>query len=50
MTKEFLRGLPLFADLSDKDLDWLSAKAEPVTIQAGRSWLKKGRQGMRLIS
>ncbi len=45
MTKEFLRGLTLFANLSDSDLDWLSEQAEPVTIEASTYVVEEGQMG-----
>lgn len=45
MTIEALRRLPLFADLSETDLDWLSARAEPVTVEAGEKLIEEGDPG-----
>jgi signal transduction histidine kinase len=45
MSKEFLRLQPLFSDLSEDDLDWLSAQAEPVTIPAGTNLMEEGEPG-----
>ncbi len=45
MINEALRRLPLFADLSDSDLEWLSAHIEPVTVQAGQHLIEEGEPG-----
>jgi len=45
MSVEFLRRLPLFAGVSDADLDWLFQKAEPVTIPAGDFLMEEGSPG-----
>lgn len=45
MSKEFLRQLPLFAGLSDEDLDRLYEMAEPVEIRAGAVLIEEGSPG-----
>ena len=45
MNDAVLRSLPLFADLSEDDLNWLSAKAEPVDIRAGEFLIREGEPG-----
>jgi signal transduction histidine kinase len=45
MSKDFLRRLPLFADLSEEDLDQLYQMAELVSIQAGELLMVEGDPG-----
>lgn len=45
MSDELLRQLPFFAGLSTEDMDWLSARAEPVTVAAGEVLLEEGAPG-----
>ena len=45
MINESLRRLPLFADLSEADLEWLSARAEPMSIEAGANLIEEGERG-----
>jgi signal transduction histidine kinase len=45
MTREFLRKLPLFADLPNEDLDRLYRMAETVTCRAGESLMEEGTAG-----
>lgn len=45
MSSEFLRRLPLFAGLSDEDLDRLYALSEPLTIPAGQTLIEEGGPG-----
>jgi signal transduction histidine kinase len=40
-----LRRIPLFAELSDADLAWLSARAEPVVADAGQNLIEEGQAG-----
>jgi signal transduction histidine kinase len=49
MSAEFLRRLPLFAGLSDADLSWLVAQAEPLTIRAGEVLIEEGSPGDTLF-
>jgi signal transduction histidine kinase len=44
-SKEFLRRLPLFANLPEPDLDWLCEMAEPVTVSVGQLLMKEGEPG-----
>jgi signal transduction histidine kinase len=43
MSKEFLRHLQLFANLSETDLDWLSDQAKPVSIAGGEILIEEGQ-------
>lgn len=45
MSKEFLRRLPLFAGLSEEDLDQLYQMAEPVFVPAGQLLMEEGTEG-----
>lgn len=45
MSIEFLRHVPLFAELSEADLDWLSEQAEPISLKAGEVLLEEGSPG-----
>ncbi len=45
MITEFLRHLQLFDHLSEADLEWLSAQAEPVTVEAGSNLMEEGAPG-----
>ncbi len=45
MTLDSLRRIPLFAGLSQSDLEWLSARAQPMTIDAGANLIKEGDPG-----
>jgi signal transduction histidine kinase len=45
MINESLRRLPLFAELSEADLEWLSAHAEPLTVQPGEHLIEEGEPG-----
>lgn len=42
MTKEFLRKVPLFSELTEIDLDRLFSLAEPVKLKAGDVLMKEG--------
>ena len=44
-----LRKIPLFADLSEEDLERLYEMAETVSIPAGRLVLREGDQGDSLF-
>ena len=45
MSVKFLKQLPLFAGLSDADLDWLIENAQPVEVQAGEVLIREGDPG-----
>src|SRR5512141_133888 len=45
MIRESLRRLPLFSDLSEPDLEWLSERAEPLTVEAGSNLIEEGDPG-----
>jgi len=45
MTLDSLRRIPLFAGLSQSDLEWLAARAQPMTIEAGAKLIKEGDPG-----
>ncbi len=45
MISDSLRRLPLFAELEDTDLAWLSQRAEAVTIEAGSRLIEEGQPG-----
>ncbi len=45
MINESLRRLPLFADLSEADLEWLSARAEPMKLETGTNLIEEGQPG-----
>jgi len=45
MSIEFLRHVPLFAELPEADLDWLSEQAEPISLKAGEVLLEEGTPG-----
>src|SRR5512143_1826871 len=45
MSKDFLRRLPLFTDLSEEDLDHLYEMAESVTMPAGQLLMEEGAPG-----
>jgi signal transduction histidine kinase len=45
MINEALRRLALFADLSEADLEWLSTRAEPMTIEPGSHLIEEGAPG-----
>jgi signal transduction histidine kinase len=45
MIRESLRRIPLFADLPDADLDWLSTRAEPMDVPAGSVLIREGEPG-----
>ena len=45
MSNESLRLLPLFANLPEVDLDWLSARAEPMTVETGAILIEEGARG-----
>ncbi len=45
MSIEFLRRLPLFADLPEADLEALYQKAEPMTLPAGEWLMREGAIG-----
>ncbi len=49
MSVEFLKRLPLFAGLSDADLDWLFQRTEPVSIRAGDVLIQEGGPGDALF-
>ncbi len=40
-----LRRIPLFAELSETDLEWLAGHAEPLTLQAGQNLIEEGEAG-----
>ena len=40
-----LRRIPLFAELSEADLEWLSTRAEPVVIEPGQNLIEEGGAG-----
>ncbi|HEX8990203.1 MAG TPA: ATP-binding protein [Anaerolineales bacterium] len=40
-----LRRIPLFAELSEADLTWLSTRAEPVVVEAGQHLIEEGQAG-----
>ena len=43
MSKEFLRHLQLFENLSEADLDWLSKQTEPISVQSGEILIEEGQ-------
>ncbi len=45
MINESLRRLPLFADLPEADLEWLSQRAEPMSLEAGANLIEEGAPG-----
>ncbi len=45
MISESLRRIPLFADLPDADLEWLSTRAEPMDVPAGSDLIREGETG-----
>ncbi len=45
MITDTLRRLPLFAGLPDSDLEWLSGRAEEVSIEAGSNLIEEGQPG-----
>ena len=45
MSLEFLRRLPLFADLPEADLQALYQRAEPLTLPAGEWLMREGEMG-----
>ena len=45
MSKDFFRQLPLFAGLSDEDLDHLYNMAEPMNLRAGEVLMEEGSPG-----
>jgi signal transduction histidine kinase len=45
MISESLRKIPLFAELSEPDLEWLSARAEPMAVAAGTELMREGEPG-----
>ena len=45
MISDSLRRLPLFAELPDSDLDWLSAHVEPMTVEPGENLIEEGQPG-----
>ena len=45
MINESLRRFPLFADLSEADLEWLSARVEPMAVEAGTNLIEEGEPG-----
>lgn len=40
-----LRRIPLFAELSEADLTWLAARAEPVIVGSGETLIEEGQAG-----
>lgn len=42
MSKDSLRSLQFFAGLPEADLEWLSARAEPVEVKAGEVLMEEG--------
>jgi signal transduction histidine kinase len=45
MIADFLRRLPMFAGMSNEDLDRLVEMADPVTVQAGECLIEEGTPG-----
>ncbi len=45
MSIEFLRQLPLFAGLSESDLEWLFENASPVSVRQGELLIEEGSPG-----
>jgi signal transduction histidine kinase len=45
MSIEFFRHVPLFAELPEVDLEWLSEQAEPISLQTGDVLLEEGSPG-----
>ncbi len=45
MISESLRRIPLFADLPEADLEWLSTRAEPMDVPAGTDLIREGEPG-----
>src|SRR5512141_185070 len=45
MSKEFLRNLPLFADLPEEDMDRLYEMAESIALRPGQVLMKEGEPG-----
>ncbi len=45
MNAEFLRRLPLFAELPQADLDWLAEQARPMEVAAGSLLMEEGDRG-----
>jgi len=45
MIREFVRRLPLFAGLSETDLDWLVQQAENASLSAGSVLMEEGSPG-----
>ncbi len=45
MIHESLRSLPLFAGLPDADLDWLSERVQPLSLEAGSHLIDEGQAG-----
>jgi len=48
MSKEFLRRLPLFAELAEDDLDRLYKMAKPIAIKRGEVLIEEGAIGESL--
>ena len=48
MSKEFLRRLPLFAELAEADLDRLYKMAKPTPIKRGEVLIQEGDVGESL--
>src|SRR5512143_2988157 len=42
MTSASLRRIPFFAELSEPDLEWLAARAEPLDIASGSDLIREG--------
>ena len=45
MISDSLRRLPLFAGLPDSDLEWLSERAEPMSLEPGSNLIEEGQPG-----
>ena len=45
MINESLRRFPLFADLSEADMEWLSAHVELMAVAAGTNLIEEGQPG-----
>ncbi len=45
MTREFLRRLPVFANVDEADVDWLLSTAEDIHLSAGQVLMKEGDPG-----
>ena len=45
MISESLRRIPLFAELPESDLEWLSTRAEPMAVASGSDLIREGEPG-----